>query len=233
MNVIELFCGTKSFSKVAIAHGHINRYTIDSDPLFEPTFCQDILSFVPIYNDENILLWASPPCEFFSVASIGHHWNVNHTPKTDGAMLGLALLDKTIELISQIKPKYWFIENPRGKMRKVIEPFFKRYGVEPRIRHTVTYCQYGDTRMKPTDIWTNCMVWHPKPMCKNGAKCHERAPRGANTGTQGIKGARDRAIVPPALCEEILRAIDGLTNSSTANIASADTAASNSNNKEE
>lgn len=26
-------------------------------------------------------------------------------------------------------------------------------------RYTVTYCQYGDNRMKPTDIWTN----HPAP----------------------------------------------------------------------
>ena len=50
-------------------------------------------------------------------------------------------------------------------------------------RYTVTYCQYGDTRMKPTDIWTN----HPnpkfKPPCKNGDKCHVAAPRGSRTGT--------------------------------------------------
>ena len=37
-------------------------------------------------------------------------------------------------------------------------------------RYTVTYCQYGDNRMKPTDIWTN----HPEPkflpMCHNGIR---------------------------------------------------------------
>jgi hypothetical protein len=65
-------------------------------------------------------------------------------------------------------------------------------------RHTVTYCSYGDTRMKPTDIWTN----HPNPnfkqMCFNGNKeCHhEAAPRGSKTGTQGLKGNTERSIIP-------------------------------------
>ena len=71
-------------------------------------------------------------------------------------------------------------------------------------RYTVTYCQYGEERMKPTDIWTN----HPnpkfKPPCKNGDKCHVSAPRGSRTGTQGIQGARDRARIPVQLCEHIV-----------------------------
>ena len=70
-------------------------------------------------------------------------------------------------------------------------------------RYTVTYCQYGDSRMKPTDIWTN----HPdpcfRPVCHNGDPCHVRAPRGAKTGTQGLKGSRERSIIPPALCDHI------------------------------
>lgn len=71
-------------------------------------------------------------------------------------------------------------------------------------RYTVTYCQYGDTRMKPTDIWTN----HPNPKfkkpCKNGDKCHEAAPRGSRTGTQGLKDKKERAIIPKQLCEHIV-----------------------------
>lgn len=71
-------------------------------------------------------------------------------------------------------------------------------------RHTVTYCQHGDTRMKPTDIWTN----HPdpefKPPCHNGDPCHTPAPRGAKTGTQGLSGSRERSIIPAALCEHIV-----------------------------
>ncbi len=72
-------------------------------------------------------------------------------------------------------------------------------------RYTVTYCQYGDKRMKPTDIWTN----HPDPQFKpprhNGDPCHESAPRGAKTGTQGIKGSKDRARIPYDLCRHIVK----------------------------
>ena len=75
-------------------------------------------------------------------------------------------------------------------------------------RDTVTYCQYGDTRMKPTDIWNNCFNWRPKPACKNGDPCHERAPRGSRTGTQGIKGYKNRSRIPRELCLEIIKACE-------------------------
>ena len=57
--------------------------------------------------------------------------------------------------------------------------------------------------MKPTDIWTN--IPSPNfPCCKNGDKCHESAPRGSQTGTQGIKGSKDRSRIPDALCDYIV-----------------------------
>jgi len=100
-------------------------------------------------------------------------------------------------LINELKPKYYFIENPRGGLRKM--DFMK--GLP---RYTVTYCQYGDNRMKPTDIWTN----HPNPkfksMCHNGDKCHEPAPRGSRTGTQGLKGNKERSVIPEQLCDYIV-----------------------------
>ncbi|NCV44308.1 MAG: hypothetical protein EBW15_05880, partial [Actinobacteria bacterium] len=46
-----------------------------------------------------------------------------------------------------------------------------------------------------------------KPACKNGDTCHEPAPRGSRTGTQGIAGAKDRSRVPYELGAEILAAI--------------------------
>ena len=74
-------------------------------------------------------------------------------------------------------------------------------------KRTVTYCQYGDSRMKPTDIWTNCDVWKNRPACKNGDPCHVAAPRGARTGTQGLKGNRERSVIPEQLCREICQAV--------------------------
>lgn len=62
--------------------------------------------------------------------------------------------------------------------------------------------------MKPTDLWGEVPGWKPRPMCHNGNADHEAAPRGAKTGTQGIKGAAERAIVPWQLWEEILMTIE-------------------------
>lgn len=71
-------------------------------------------------------------------------------------------------------------------------------------RYTVTYCQYGDTRMKPTDIWTNHPMPNFKPPCHNGDSCHVSAPRGAKTGTQGLKNSILRAKIPELFCEHIV-----------------------------
>ena len=94
-----------------------------------------------------------PPCTTFSVASIGHHWKGGkrgYVPKTKDAEIGLKILEKTIEIIEYIDPKYWIIENPRGMMRKMWQ--LNKYNF---YRQTPRYCQYGDQRAKPTDIWSN------------------------------------------------------------------------------
>ena len=62
--------------------------------------------------------------------------------------------------------------------------------------------------MKSTDIFNNCNLWIAKKACKPGANCHIAAPRGSQTGTQGIKGAKDRGMIPPNLCKEILESIE-------------------------
>lgn len=197
MRLLELFCGTKSVSKVFHGGGW-DILTLDFDPQFNPDICGDILDFNT--KEKFDVVWASPPCTCFSVASIGSSWCGNYHPKKVGTALGMAYVLKTLEIINKVKPKYYFIENPRGVMRKM-------GFMEGLPRKTVTYCQYGDTRMKPTDIWTNCESWKPRPMCKNGDSCHVAAPRGAKTGTQGIKGARDRSIIPEKLCLEILNSV--------------------------
>ena len=204
MRTLELFAGTGSFSKVMKDNGH-SIYRVELDKQFEAELHKDIMDVSVDELPKDIdILWASPPCTFFSVASIGKHWNIDNTPKTKEAEFGFMLVKKTIELINQIKPKYLFIENPRGKLRKL--------NIIPYKRNTVTYCQYGDNRMKPTDIWTNVEHWKPRPMCKNGDACHESAPRGSKTGTQGLKNAKFRSIVPAELFKEILETLEELRN---------------------
>jgi len=206
MDTIELFCGTKSFSKIATELGH-KTYTFDIDSSFYPNMKIDILDlkksdFIKGANLD--ILWSSPPCTCFSVASIGSNWIGNYCPKRTETALGMAYVLKTLELIKELKPKYWFIENPRGVLRKMAF-------MDGLHKKTITYCQYGDTRMKPTDIWTNLESWKPKPMCKNGDPCHVSAPIGSRTGTQGLKGAKERGIIPKNLFYEIFEAIEKAT----------------------
>jgi hypothetical protein len=59
--------------------------------------------------------------------------------------------------------------------------------------------------MKPTDIWTNHPNPNFKPMCKKGMPCHEAAPRGSQTGTQGLENAIEKAKIPKKLCEHIYK----------------------------
>jgi hypothetical protein len=204
MNTIELFSGTKSFSKVAKKLGH-DTYTVDNDPGLFPDEVADIMSWE---NPQGIcdVLWASPPCQGFSVAAIGKNWNKDRTPKTESAKLAMELVKRTMDIIDHLDPDYWFIENPRGMLRKM-DWFQEWVRGKGGTQHTVSYCQYGDTRMKPTDIWTNCREWKPRLMCKNGSPCHESAPRGSKTGTQGINGARDRGKIPEELFYEIFKSI--------------------------
>lgn len=205
MKVLELFAGSRSIGKAAEQLG-MEVFSSDINNFEGINYVTDIRDFdvskVPFKPD---VIWASPPCTYFSVASIGKHWNKDNTPKSDNAMLGVEFVQKTIDIIKELQPTYWFIENPRGKLRKldVINGLNDMW--YPYVyRYTVTYCQYGDSRMKPTDIWTNNPYWEPRPMCKNGDKCHVSAPRGSQTGTQGLKGNYERSKLPDELCQEIL-----------------------------
>ena len=211
MNTIELFCGTKSFSKVAAGKGY-STFTIDNEKRFDPTMIADInkLNVAQFRRDYFNILWASPPCDTFSTASISTHWTGGfreYIPKTEKCIKALELIDKTIRIIKELNPKKWYIENPRGVLRKVIDDAFMLHRITDYRRVTVTYCQYGDNRMKPTDIWTNDFTWKPRKMCKNGDKCHVAAPRGSKTGTQGLKNKIERGIVPKELIEEILKEV--------------------------
>ena len=209
MKVLELFAGTRSISRAFEARGH-ETFSIEWDKQHPniswyadigTVTTQDILEKFGVPD----VVWASPDCTSYSVAAISKHRikedDGNLVPKSDYAKfcdkVNKHVIDMIKELLEMNPNMIYFIENPRGGMRKM--NFMK--GLP---RYTVTYCQYGDTRMKPTDLWTN----HPnpqfKPMCKNGDPCHEAAPRGSKTGTQGRKNAKERSKIPKLLCEHIV-----------------------------
>ena len=202
MKILELFAGTRSIGKAFEAKGH-EVFSVEWNKDFEKI---DLYADIGTLTAEDIIsrfghpdvIWASPDCTTYSVAAISHHRRKNNhgnlEPITEYANFCDKVNAHVVELIKELNPKYYFIENPVGGLRKM--DFMKDLP-----RYTVTYCQYGETRQKPTDIWTN----HPdprfKPPCKRGAPCHESAPRGSKTGTQRLKNAVEKAKIPFLLCE--------------------------------
>lgn len=207
LKVLDLFCGLKGWSKPFADRGHDVR-TLDFDPKFNATYTADILAWVPERMGDwrpDVVL-ASPPCEGFTVMNIGKNWNHDHTPKTAKAELALAIMRRTVDLIQELNPKWFWIENPRGKMRRLMEihaPLWKRV--------QVTYCHYGRETMKPTDLWGQWpATWKPEPACRNGDPCHIATPRGTTThGTQAAgRTPESRAEIPEPLSRSVMDACE-------------------------
>ena len=213
MNVLELFAGSRSIGYVADDMGY-NVFSVDWTKYDNIDLAIDIgelkMEDIPFVPD---FVWASPDCTTYSIAACSTHRENSTAPVSDYAKKCDVVNKHWLNLIKkwlEINPNMvYYIENPRGMLRKM--PFME--GLE---RTTVWYCRYGDTRAKPTDIWSNNIKslfntdgWQPKQECFNGNKhCHhDEAPRGSKTGTQGLKGSHERSKIPKELCEEILNSL--------------------------
>lgn len=212
--VLELFAGARCIGRKANELG-MKTFSVDWTEYDGIDLQTDIEKLkkedVPFVPDH---VHASFDCTTYTIAAISHHRNKTE-PKSEYAKKCDKVNQHVISLIKEwltINPKMTFtFENPRGMLRHM--PWMQEFK-----RHTVWYCQYGDDRAKPTDIWTNLENWTPKKECCNykydsegniiNKHCqHQSARRGAKTGTQGRNGSYERSKIPEALCEEILKSI--------------------------
>ena len=189
------------------ARGH-ECYTVDWDWQFPSNLHIDIGILTADQIRESFgnpdVIFAAFDCRTFSMAaSTAHHRKKNPVtgnldPLSDYAKKCDEVDQHCLELIKELNPAVYIIENPRGGLRSMT------WMQDIPVRNTTTYCQYGFPYMKPTDFFSNIDL-QLKPPCKNGDPCHERAPRGSSHGVQGLKGSRERSVYPPELCEHIVK----------------------------
>src|ERR1017187_4671736 len=168
--LLELFSGMGKVSKAFMALGG-NAYRVDWSLKVDAELHTDVSKLttqdvIVLCGGVPDVIWASPQCTTYSIAAHRHRTlKEGLVPKTELAqhddLVNIALWKLIDELVA-LGTKYYFVENPRGRMRHM--PF-----VQGRSRYTLTYCSYGakgnangytdQYLMKPTDIWTN----HPNP----------------------------------------------------------------------
>ncbi len=205
-NIIELFCGygiiSNSFKKAGFQ-------TFSTDirkrkGVCEPTLRKNILQLTSrdIPFKKVHVLWASPPCDVWSYASGNFHWNQDGTPKTKKCLEHIKILKKTLELIDEISPDIFFIENPRGRLRDF--PFFIKWLEKHQaVCKTLTYSSYGFPTTKPTNIFTNVREISFKEL--------DRFGRGAKVKTKldNISVCQKQKI-PQSLADEIVKYVRGI-----------------------
>lgn len=110
--MLDLCCGLKGASSAMTSPGW-KVITLDIDPSFNPDVQADIRRWI-YQGDRPDLIWASPPCNEFSREFFP--WSNTGNPPD------LSIYHACKRIISQVKPRYWIIENVRGAV-----PYFGHY----------------------------------------------------------------------------------------------------------
>ena len=129
---------------------------------------------------------AAPVCTCFSGS--GACW-----PRTDSDMReALGLVSACIRIIWTLKPKFWAMENPVGKLRKWIGP--PVFSFHP--------CDYGDPYKKKTLLWGE----FNSNLVKNTVEPIIPSPLHQNYGGKSARTKEARSITPQGFAQAFFQA---------------------------
>ncbi|AJR29219.1 cytosine DNA methyltransferase [Bohle iridovirus] len=211
MRILDLFSGTHSVPKACAQREGWSCVTVD---LADSDYNVDVLEWdytKDLKPREFDVVWASPPCRYFSKlreSNIGRGGMTKKSVKEDLETKGLPLLRRAMEIIAYLQPKKFIVENPdTGRMKEYMTAL---------PHYVVDYCAYSDWGYrKRTRLWTDIEGFVPKT-CAGKESCPnmERNPSSGrwrhvlatDAGGRGRKGTtrRLRYRVPPAMILELL-----------------------------
>lgn len=151
----------------------------------------DVLTYEPPENVYGVL--AAPPCTCFCIASSQYWKKFDDDGSTKAA---LDVVNACLSIIDKCKPKFWALENPRGRLRRFIgNPSFSYYQYE-----------FGGKFYKQTFLWGNFNTFiikgpvNPNPLRIDEAKSSELYQLPADyvlAGSQMNKRAAQRSMYAP------------------------------------
>jgi len=130
--ILDLCGGTGSWSKPYLDNGYDVRIITLPDT--------DVLTYIPPKNVYGVL--AAPPCTDFSLAC-NRLWE--EKDRAGITQKSLDIVNACLNIIDTCNPKFWALENPRGRLHKFIgQPLYTFYQYE-----------FGGKFFKPTWLWGN------------------------------------------------------------------------------
>jgi hypothetical protein len=141
--ILDLCSGLNGWSEIWKRFGY-KVDTLDINPKFKPTFCMDVRDF-KCKKGEYKIIFASPPCTFFSKANYSRS-------QVEDIEDGLEIAIKCFHLALNYT-NYFVIENPYWKygLYYYIPDIFRI----DAYHHIIDYCMYGFGFKKPTSLWCN------------------------------------------------------------------------------